>query len=530
MHVVLCPGNRNAPLILSFVRFGKFKCYSLIDERSAAFTALGIASFIGLPVAIVCTSGTAVLNFYPAIAEAYYSQIPLIVITADRPPNLIDQWEGQCIRQNAIFEKHIIASYTFDVERPENFDYLKNLKSCIEPTKGPIHINIPLKEPLFGIDNKFYYPEIKKLPLGENIFQNYFPEAKLPTKIVLFAGADAYGARLQKLVKNISIKRNIVIFADILSGLHNVQNIDNWDVICTLAHKKELEKLKPELLITIGKITVSKALKQFIKDNKPLAHWHITPNGTIADPFETNPIETKCNEEDFLKFILKKTENTEKDYVREWMKVSEYYKITFNNLFLKPTYNEFSVCRYILENIGKKCTIYLANGMPVRYMSYLAGNCKNYNIYGNRGTSGIDGTTSAAAGLSMLNKNKTVLITGDTSFFYDVNGLWNKYIKNNFKIIVLNNNGGGIFRLIEGPNKVEERENYLSVSNTRNCRATAESFGLGYFKAENFNDLYKNFDEFINYKKSSAIFEIKFTKDNMIKFYQNFKNLKYKRQ
>ncbi|MCC6722262.1 MAG: 2-succinyl-5-enolpyruvyl-6-hydroxy-3-cyclohexene-1-carboxylic-acid synthase [Bacteroidia bacterium] len=526
-HALLCPGNRNAQITLSFANHKGFKCYSIVDERSAAFTALGIASYIKFPVVVVCTSGTAVLNFYPAIAEAFYSQIPLIIITADRLPNLIDQWEGQTIRQNQIYEKHILASYSYGFKDVKSFDFEKNLLKCVYPVKGPIHINIPLDEPHFEKSQKFHFPKIKKYLINKEQLECKIPNVILPQKIIVFAGADADSSKYKREFEALSKQKNIVLLADILSGLHNVQNIKNWDVVCNLSSNETIKSICPDLLITIGKFTVSKSFKLFIKQNKPKAHWHITANGTIADPYQTNPVEVKCYENLFLKYLINETKKSENKFFNKWLEVSHYFDKKSSELFKPKIFNEFSVTKFIIENTDKNSSLYLSNGMPIRYASYLSGFCKDFKIFGNRGTSGIDGISSSAAGVSMANKNKTILITGDISFFYDINGLWNKYLSKNFKIVVFNNNGGGIFRLINGPDE-KLREEYLSAGTGRNCISVAESFGITYFSAKNYNELNLNFKKFIGYDKSPAIFEVFFKKNNMIKFYNDFNNINKK--
>lgn len=518
-HVVLCPGNRSAPVSLSFIRHKEFKCFSLVDERSAAYTALGIATAENKPVVIVCTSGTAVLNFYPAIAEAFYSQIPLIVITADRPPHLIDQWEGQCIRQTSIFEKHSLDSLTFDVENANEFEFEK-LRKCIFPSKGPVHINIPLEEPLYAVDSEFSYINVKTFENENTSFLNQFPLEKLPPKILILAGADAYGQRFEEDCSFLKNSKKTVFIADILSGLSKSQNIKNWDLTCLLASDNEKKNIKPDLLITFGKIIVSKSLSQFLKKYKPENHWHITPNATIGDPFQTKPREIICKEEDFLSWLKNNISSSDEEYFNTWKKISEKYELCTNKLFEKQIFNEFTVSKFVLNKIDKKVILYLANSMPVRYVSYLSAFCKNINIFCNRGTSGIDGTTSAAAGVSMVSNKITLLLTGDLSFFYDINGLWNKYLKGNFKIIVFNNNGGGIFRIIDGPDKAKERESYITAPHYRNCEAIAQNFGFEYFEAFDFDSLNKCFEKFMDYKKSSAIFEIKFKQNNSVNFFK----------
>jgi len=525
-HVIICPGSRNAPLTLSFSRHPDIQCYSLVDERSAAFTAIGIAVALHQAVAIVCTSGTAVLNLYPAICEAYYSQIPLLIITADRPSELIDQWDGQAIRQTNIFDKHILGSYTYDpLNPPVNIEEAVQL--CLYPKKGPVHINVPLKEPLYEAKNQvFQYDTFKS-----NISLRSLQESKLPSglpykKIVLFAGADAYGIRLNKNFKQLVEANKVVVISDIISGLTFFQTTKYWDTLTTLAQPDLKQTLKPELLITVGKFTVSKGFKNFIKAYKPKEHWHITANHTIADPFETNPIEIISDEKIFLGWLSESAENLNSEYCDTWINASKNTKTKFENLFVNPSFNEFSAVNEILNYLPNNCYIHIGNSMSVRIVSFLAGKLKQQKVYGNRGTSGIDGSTSTSAGTSMLVEEPVFLLTGDLSFFYDINGLWNSYLKPNFKIIVINNSGGGIFRLIDGPNDLPERETYFSTHSKRDAKRLAEEFGFEYFKARDFVSLQAEIIEFINNTAKPCILEVFVDSEKTIDCYTQFKNIK----
>jgi 2-succinyl-5-enolpyruvyl-6-hydroxy-3-cyclohexene-1-carboxylate synthase len=195
-------------------------------------------------------------------------------------------------------------------------------------------------------------------------------------------------------------------------------------------------------------------------------------------------------------------------------------------LFKNSSFNEFSATLLILENLPKNSFLHVANSMPVRFVSFLADKLNAVKVYGNRGTSGIDGSTSTAAGTSMMSNQPTFLLTGDLSFFYDINGLWNQYLKPNFKIIVLNNGGGGIFRLIDGPHDLPEREDYFATQSTRNCQRMADEFGFRYYKANDFVSLQTEFETFRNDTTQPGILEI-FTKpENTIEFYKKFKDLK----
>lgn len=524
-HVILCPGSRNAPLTLSFSRNPDIQCYSLVDERSAGFTALGMAVALGKPVAIVCTSGTAVLNLYPAITEAYYSQIPLLIITADRPPEWIDQWDGQCIRQTTIFEKHILGSFTFNPLKPD-FNFNEAIGLCSYPKKGPVHINIPLAEPLYEAKNeKFIYEKLPPIAAHLSFSPNHIPGDLQHKKILLLAGADAWGERFEESFKILKTEGKLVVLADVISGLHDTQSVTNWDAICTLADDNLKQTLKPDLLITIGKFTVSKSFKKFIRSHKPKEHWHITNNHTIANPFETNPTEIEADETIFLEWLAKAADHLDNSYNASWLEVSKKLNTSAELLFKTATFNEFSATNLILENLPKNGFLHVANSMPVRFVSFLAGKLNAVKVYGNRGTSGIDGSTSTAAGTSMMSNQPTFLLTGDLSFFYDINGLWNQYLKPNFKIIVLNNGGGGIFRLIDGPHDLPEREDYFATQSTRNCQRMADEFGFRYYKANDFVSLQSEFETFCNDKAQPGILEIFTNPDNTIEFYKKFKTL-----
>lgn len=480
-------------------------------------------------VAIVCTSGTAVLNLYPAICEAFYSQIPLLVITADRPPELIDQWDGQCIRQDHIFEKHSLGSFTFDPLKPHD-NIAEEIQLCMYPKMGPVHINVPLAEPLYEAKNtEFEYPVSQWVSDAELPETQQLPEKPAYQRIMLLAGADAFGGRFSESVTTLVNAGNVVVLSDIISGLHSTQTVFHWDAIATLTSDKQKDELRPDLLITIGKFTVSKGLKRLLREYKPKQHWHVTPNHTIADPFVTSPEEIKCSEVVFLNWLSSCTNQIGEEYVQHWKKAENKLSAAMDQLLSSENFNEFTVVYKLLQNLKKETVLHSANSMPVRYLSFLAGEAKHLQLYANRGTSGIDGSTSTAAGQSMLSDKQVVILTGDLSFFYDINGLWNKYIGPNFKIVVLNNGGGGIFRLIDGPSDLPEREEFFATSNnmptSRDCKALAKEFGFDYHQASDMPGFLKNLEIITHDKKSPGILEVFIAPEQTIEFYKAFKKL-----
>ncbi|MCB9252028.1 MAG: 2-succinyl-5-enolpyruvyl-6-hydroxy-3-cyclohexene-1-carboxylic-acid synthase [Flavobacteriales bacterium] len=530
-QAVICPGSRNAPLIISLVRHPEIVTHSLIDERAAAYTALGMAVESGKPVAIVCTSGTAVLNLYPAICEAYYSQVPLIIITADRPPELIDQWDGQCIRQHSIFEKHILGSFHFDVTKTDA-SALEAIQLSMHPVSGPVHINVPLAEPLYEAKNEiFEYPvSVPEIVYQQNTYPEHDFEAyKKYSRVLLFFGADRNGDDYRALLQKFKDQQNCVLLADIISGVSSSTSVLHWDLILNFSDQDELKKLKPELLITFGKFTVSKGLKQFLRKVKCDKHLHVTHNHTIADPFFTSPQEVFMDETTFLEKFLRVFQKEDRNYWELWQNYATYFKEKLDVLISEADFNEFSVTSKLLSQMPDDCVLHLGNSMPVRLVSYMVGAKTNISFYGNRGTSGIDGSTSTAVGYSILSKKKVFLLTGDVSFFYDLNGLWNQELKPNLKIIVLNNMGGGIFRLLEGPGDLPELEDYFATStlsgNSRSCKRMADEFGFGYHFANDFESLERAFLEISTQSTKPEILEISVHSENSRNFLDKLKQM-----
>lgn len=523
-NVVIAPGSRNAPLILAFSRHPQLSCFSIIDERSAAYTALGLARESGTPTVIICTSGTAVLNLYPAICEAYYAQIPLLIITADRPPEWIDQWDGQAIHQNEIFHQHILGSYTYNPLQPD-FSVFEAIRLCSFPVLGPVHINVPLAEPLYAHANlPFEYPNIETVPTTVNTEFAFDLHLNNHKKILVFCGHDAFSNQHDSFLESLKQHPGIVFIADVISGCCDFQTISNWDALLTMADEIQKEALQPDVLVTFGKFTVSKSLKQFLRAFKPQIHYHITDNHTIADPFLTHPIEVNGTVAQFVNSLNSDLGST--DYKLLWQQVSGKTEVALNALLNADEFDEFSVLHTILDKLPDTSIIHLGNSMPVRIASYLNGLYKCKNLYANRGTSGIDGSVSTAAGQSMATSELTVLICGDISFLYDVNGLWNQYLKGNFKVVIINNSGGGIFRLIDGPNNLPEREQYFATRSERSAKDLAAAFNCDYVRVSENTDFRNAIDGWLKITERPAILEIFTNNESTTKFFNRLKSSK----
>lgn len=518
-HAVICPGSRNAPLVMAFARNPNITCHSVIDERSAGFIALGMAIESNQPVVLICTSGSAVLNFYPAIVEAFYMQIPLIVISADRPPELIDKWDGQAIHQTNVFSSHVKASFNWpEILSSTDRDYfikqtIKVFESSINNVKGPVHLNIPLREPLYTeAQSKFDYPKIALPEIGKSKvvndeYVNALDSIINSNKILILHGAGDNDLVLNEYLQIIKQSQNCVIVSDILSGQHTASSFLNWESLLLSSDENQKQNLVPDVLISTGKMILNKQFRSFLKTNKPKRHWHIAENGYYADPFDSNAtiITTKVSD-----FFEKLTENfkvsNQSNYYSDWNILSESRKKNESGI-IESEFNELLACKMVLKALpNERLNLHLANSMSVRLAAYNAEHLSsNWKIKANRGVSGIDGCTSTALGASSVSNVQNFLITGDLAFFYDVNAFLGVNIPENFKIIILNNNGGGIFRNVEGAPSMPEAKQYLYTPHNLNASHIATQYGINYIHAHNQSSLELSLSEFINTTGNSIL-------------------------
>lgn len=534
-HVVMCPGSRSAPLVIAFSRNKKIQLYPIVDERSAAYFALGMAQFLKKPVGIFCTSGTAALNFSPAIAEAFYQEIPLLVMTADRPSYLIGQQDGQAINQKNVYQNFIEASF----ELPEKITDENDLKQSdkiindainISISKSkPVHINVPLEEPLYEQEENTSIPYLTEKvaePLSEGAFKlkevlnNFTPSEN---KIMVLLGNGDYDIPDfdEKLFPNIIILKDITANTSIYA-------LNISEPLLHSIKENEMEAFKPDVLFTLGNGIVSKKMKLFLKKYSPTYHYHIDRQAKPINTFNclTAVIPTTSNYFfDSLQTLMDKFENN--GYKELWLEKNQKLTHQLNQYFTNNNaFVDFNVYEIISNYLKKEenytlSAIHLANSTPVRYASLFYWNTKN--IYANRGVSGIDGCTSTAVGYAFASKQNTLLITGDLAFFYDSNALWNKFLPKQLRIIIINNGGGNIFQLINNETDLPELTEYFETPSTINAKGIAETFGCNYYFCENkmaLKDLLPKF--FNNELPNAAILEIKTDALNSAATYKAF--------
>jgi 2-succinyl-5-enolpyruvyl-6-hydroxy-3-cyclohexene-1-carboxylate synthase len=490
-NAILSPGSRCAPLTLAFARHPDIHARTISDERSAAFVALGMAQQLGQPVVLVCTSGSAALNYYPAIAEAYFQQVPLLILTADRPPEWIDQWDGQTIYQEEVYGKHVKKSLNFPdafTSEEERWHAGRILNEAINLSKqfpaGPVHINIPLREPFYPTqDEKFEFDDYPREFTALSSFSQLTEESYKHIKnrllgihrLLIVPGQQKPNAQLQKLLDQLAQEKQTVVVSDVISNLQSDSTINLHDHLLGDEHIQE--NLHPDLVITFGQSLISKSLKQFLRKSKA-SHWHIQPDGHSRDTFQRLTRILPSSPLEFLTWLSQNLPSQDQEYYQRWHQLEKQVQRVLPSALSELEFGEYSALHHFLSKTPSTSKVHLANSMAVRYANLLGK--RGQEIICNRGTSGIDGSNSTAVGCTFTTKDPVTLITGDMAFFYDRNAFWHNYAMPNLRIVVLNNHAGGIFRLIDGPARQPELEEFFETRQRLNARHLAEEFGFGY--------------------------------------------------
>ncbi len=487
-NIVICPGSRNAPLTIGFASNPQFRCYSIPDERCAAFFAMGISQHSNRPAVVVCTSGSALLNFYPAIAEAFYSQIPLVVISADRPPEMIDIGDGQTIRQQNVFQNHSLYNANLQpAASDENEFEINHAINKAFTRRGPVHINAPFEEPLYEVTRKLSvdvtisaFAKVYKTISVDDIkaYTNIWNSA---TRKLILVGVAEPETLDEEIVRLLAEDPSVVVMTENTSNLHHPQFAGNIDRIITPFTPRNFLAFQPEILLTFGGMVVSKRVKAFLRRYRPLHHWHIDPiraydtYGCLTRHFDATP-------NDFFQQFLPFTRQVKSSYKRDLQKIIESRRRGHDRFFANAPYSDFKAIGLIVPQLRKNSLLHVGNSAVIRYVQ-LFDLDPTIEIWSNRGTSGIDGSTSTAIGAAVGSNKPTTLITGDVAFLYDSNALWNDSIPQDLKIIVINNRGGGIFRILPGHQNNELFRRFFETEHSLDASHLAKMYNLQYLMA-----------------------------------------------
>jgi len=493
--IVISPGSRNAPLIIELTGYQNFQNYSIIDERSAGFFALGMAQQTGKPVVLVCTSGSALLNYYPAVAEAFYSHIPLIVVSADRPQKWVDQGEGQTIRQHNVFQNHSWYNVTLsETGIPEDISKIKTAIETAIDKRGPVHINMPFDEPLYetttdpipetGKIETVFPPEIYEVDFLENFEKKWMSTGK---KMIL-AGQHQPSEFLQLQLEKLSQDPSVIVLTETLSNVRHPKFINRIDQTIFTLDENTLEELKPEILITIGRNIISKKVKQFLRKHRPVEHWHIEKTALPPDTFEALTQHFNTSPEMFFSQFLFLVKPKNSEYQDKWLKIKKIRQKQHTEFIRQTPFSDLKTYDLISRLVPSSYQIQWANSSVIRY-AQLFDYPKDITHFANRGTSGIDGSSSTAIGAAQKTQQPVVLVTGDISFLYDSNALWQKYTPSNFKIILVNNGGGEIFKFIPGPSTSQALEEFFVTKHRYHAGDLAKMYGFEYRYAKDLEQL-----------------------------------------
>lgn len=496
-HAVISPGSRNAALTIAFARHPDIQCFSVPDERSAAFIALGMSLKTKVPTVLICTSGSAALNYAPAVSESFFNQVPLLILSADRPPEWIGQRDGQTIYQEGLFGKHVKQSLVFPSldESSDGHTMISGaIDQCLSENKGPVHINIPFREPFYPkADTKYNYnvswQKKTSSAVRQDIDTKFAEELDQYSRILIVAGQDHRNELTLKLLSKLSEEHKLPVVADIISNAHEVKNgITGQDLFLKNYHDSNLN---PDLLITVGMSVISKNLKLYLRDHKPTAHWHVRNEPESPDTYLALTDHIKAESSDFLEFMAGhlKPNSTQSAYYDQWQAINQASKEQVEK-HSSSSFTDFAAYRAVIRCLPNDCDLHLANSMAVRYANVIGLSAdRSIEVYCNRGTSGIDGSNSTAVGSALMTARPTFLLTGDMAFLYDKNAFWHNHLPDNLTIVIFNNHGGGIFRMIDGPSSQPELEEYFETRQNHDAKSLADEYGFPYHPCRDMDEL-----------------------------------------
>ncbi len=486
------PGSRNAPLMEAF---SSLECPNaiILDERSAGYFALGVSIKSLMPVSLVSTSGTAALNYAPAVAEAFYQKIPLLIITADRPKNLIDNGHGQSIRQEKIYEGHIRASALLDPEISINENLDRVTQALCHLKNGPVHINVPIKEPLYGkpfVNENIPIKLEKGLDLRFNdnfVIPEWLGTAKCP--LLIIGQWNPIWGEISHLVEKIQSKGWLVAGEHLSQlSIDTIINLDDgWEFT---------ENIVFDAVVTIGGAWISKKSKSKLMG---VRHMHIGPASPHPNMFGNLKYVYESTYKEGLESLIKHTPLIDKAWRNNWnsRRIKETEK--WSDLWVNKAISNFGLNNW---------DIHWANSSSVRYgiHTWAAGGwANNEKHYSNRGTSGIDGCTSTALGSAWISNKRSMLITGDLAFFYDSNAFLNNHVPEGFKVVVINNCGGDVFRRLPMASNSDLFESHYVWKHKRSVKNLVSYAELEYFYAASIEDWKKVWLDFIESPKSSVL-------------------------
>lgn len=502
---VVCPGSRNAPIVHNLSVCEAIRCRPVTDERSAAFYALGLAIATRRPTVVCVTSGSALLNVMPAVAEAAYQHVPLVVISADRPQQWIDQLDGQTIPQSDALGRFVRKAVQLPEPHNDEERWLcrrlvneaMHLATCRQG--APVHINVPISEPLFEFDTE----QLPQLSRFNNIKRAAIKDASMDmpdafhdaTRPMIVIGQLAHGTISHETIRSLSEK--YVVMSEPLSNpsymtIHFDEAIryivsDNSSI-----NDDEDDKTAyyPDYVIYVGDTLVSKPARRFLRNAKAPSCL-ITPDAAdIHDPLMTLTDIVECDTDSINALLASLCDAPDTDercrFHDRWQSFLDAYAAHADAY--APEYSQMATVKYFEEQLADldiDICVHYANSSAVRLACIYA----QHYVWCNRGVNGIEGSLSTAAGFSLATHDMTVCVIGDLSFFYDQNALWNSNLRGNLRIILLNNRGGGIFRQLPGLSDSPAADDLVMASHENTAQGICTQNDIGYMSAKNMDEM-----------------------------------------
>lgn len=520
--VFVSPGSRNVPLLVALSKCDDLSYEVVVDERSAAFMALGYSMVVGEPVALICTSGTALLNYAPAVAEAYYRKVPLIVISADRPKQWIGQDDSQTIVQPEALANYVKRSYDIYATDSDEELWFANrvtndaLLTAVNGRVGPVHLNVQLAEPLnkieeVGEEHRFVDRVVRLVapkPLLEvSEARRLGMELASPLKVMIVCGFLNPDKTLNAALKKLSDLPNIIVLTETISNLHSSDFVSSIDTTLASIPSDSVDEMSPDVVITCGGALVSRHIKQFLRTSMLKGHWHIGESDDTIDCFCRLSMRIELNPALFFQQLASAMQphRAESDYGRKWRRAADRAEALTQSYVAKSAWSDLKAFATLIPMIPRRWNVQFSNGTSIRY-GQIFGRHEYHRCDCNRGVSGIDGSTSTAIGASLAyNRDVTLLISGDMSAVYDSGVLVSGRIPWRFKMIVVENGGGGIFRFIPSTSQLEIREDMLALPDVGSIAPTASAVGIKTFTAADEKQLRETFPIFASYSDGPAL-------------------------
>lgn len=521
-HVVVSPGSRNAPFSIAFDEDPHFEVFVVADERAAAFYALGMAQKSEKPVVITCTSGSAPLNYYPAIAEAFYQEIPLIVLSADRPKEWIDQGDGQTIRQQFVFDQMVLKSAQLDeIHTPNQRWHAERILSELFQAgtglvKGPVHLNVPFSEPLyettFEIEtlNQWIQQAETESTLSKSAAKDLKQLWEKSSKRLIIVGQQTPTNELESILELLAKDGSVAVLTEHTSNVQSPYFISTIDRTLNVLPANQLSDFQPDCIVSVGGAIVSKKIKAFLRQAEaPVIRFgfHFPWMDTYKNLVFTAEIKPLVGLELLLNFTQAKPHQS--NFGSQWLKAAYRASEQHQALISQVSWSDLFVMKWIMDVIPDNTNLHVSNSSLIRY-TLLFDPIKSLKYWCNRGTSGIDGSSSTAVGSAIQSPAEFhLLVTGDLSFFYDSNAWWSQNLPPNLRVILVNNGGGDIFNIIPGPNSTNQWKKIFVAEQQLESEHVALTFGLDYFKASSESELEACLEKFfLSDSTSPKILEI----------------------